>query len=68
MSTNIMKSKGKYFVVDSFQLAMALQYVSGQGFYKFDNEEHGKVYSFENTEKFQQARDDLWKLKVKYSN
>jgi hypothetical protein len=35
---------------------------------KFDNKEHGKVYSFVNDENFKNARNELWNLKVKYSN
>lgn len=58
---------GKYFVVDSFFLASALSYVTGQKYFKFDNEEHGKVYSFVNTKEFQEARNDLWNLKIKYT-
>lgn len=59
--------EGKYFVIDSFFLASALSYVTGQKYFKFDNEEHGKVYSFVNTKEFQDARNDLWKLKIKYT-
>lgn len=59
---------GKYFVVDSFFLASALSYVTGQKYMKFDNEKHGKVYSFVNDENFKNARNDLWNLKVKYAN
>lgn len=64
----MMNKEGKYFVVDSFQLACALMYVTGQKYYKFDNEEHGKVYSFINTKEFQEARNKLWELKSIYNN
>jgi hypothetical protein len=59
---------GKYFVVDSFMLACALSYCTGQKYYKFDNEDHGKVYSFINDENFQKARNELWNIKTKYNN
>jgi hypothetical protein len=61
-----MNSGGKYFNINNFEQAIAIAYITGQRYYKFDNETYGKVYSFENTEKFQQARKDLWELQKQY--
>lgn len=56
----------KYYTTDSKTLADALGYL-GFKYYKFDNEKYGKVYSFNNTKEFQDARDYLWALKCKFN-
>lgn len=56
----------KYYTTDSKTLAEALGYL-GFKYYKFDNEEHGKVYSFRNDERLKEARDYLWALKCKFN-
>ena len=56
----------KYYTTDSKTLADALGYL-GFKYYKFDNEEYGKVYSFKNDYKLQEARDYLWSLKCRFN-
>lgn len=47
----------KYYVVRDINFARVLKWICGQDYMVFDDKfnEGKKVYSFENTEKFQQA-------------
>lgn len=60
-----MKNKSKYFVLDSRTFADALNLL-GFSFYVFQNNDGKKVYSFENTEIFQEAYEELCALRKKY--
>lgn len=55
----------KYFVVSSINLAKALKFL-GFEYYVFDDIQTGKIYSFINTEKFQDAYKNLCELRNKY--
>lgn len=55
----------KYYAIKNKYLADGLQWITGQRYYIFDSfeEENSKVYSFENTEKFMKALNEMNKLK-----
>lgn len=58
----------KYFVLEDENFARALKLL-GFNFYRFNDREDGKlVFSFENTELFKDAYEELSKLKKKYKN
>lgn len=61
-----MENEKEYYVINSKTLAYALDYL-GFKYYKFNNPEHGRVYSFRNTKEFREARDYLWALKCRYN-
>lgn len=50
-------SNKKYYVVKDINFARVLKWICGQGYMVFDSKffEGEKVYSFENTEKLQEA-------------
>ena len=55
----------KYYIIKKKSLAEALNFLTGQRYYKWDNyNNEGKdVYSFEITDKFIKALNELTKLK-----
>lgn len=59
--------KNKYFVLDSRTFADALNLL-GFSFYVFQDDVGKKVYSFENTDLFQEAYKELCVLRKKYRN
>ena len=74
-SSNIVWRKGeynmekhKYYLVKSLKLAQAIQFIGGMKYFKFDDREDPsiKVYSFENTEKFQKILNELLSMQSKY--
>lgn len=59
--------KNKYFVLDSETFAKSLNLL-GFSFYVFKKDDNKKVYSFENTDLFQEAYKELSELRKKYRN
>lgn len=57
----------KYFVLDSKTFTEALNLL-GFSFYVFQKDDNKKVYSFENTNLFQEAYMELCELRKKYRN
>ena len=55
----------KYYIIRKNSLAEALNFLTGQRYYKWDNESNKNkdVYSFEITDRFMKALDGLTKLK-----
>ena len=54
----------KYYIDKKKSLAEAINFLTGQRYYKFVNRENNKdVYSFEDTEKLHKALNGLTKLK-----
>ena len=55
----------KYYAIKNKYLANGIQWLTGQRYYIFDDFENnnGKVYSFERTEKFFKALEEMNKLK-----
>lgn len=54
----------KYYIIKKKSLAEAINFLTGQRYYKFVNRENNKdVYSFEDTEKLHKALNGLTKLK-----
>ena len=60
-----MNKDRKYYIIRKKSLAEALNFLTGQRYYKWNNEnnECKDVYSFEITDKFIKALDGLTKLK-----
>ena len=54
----------KYFAIGEKTTAEALNYL-GFKYLKFTDEDN-VTYSFENTKEFQEARNELWQLRLKY--
>lgn len=59
--------KNKYFVLDSETFAKSLNLL-GFSFYVFKKDDNKKVYSFENTDLFQEAYMEICELRNKYRN
>jgi hypothetical protein len=59
------KNKSKYFVLDSRTFADALNLL-GFSFYVFQNNDGKKVYSFENSEIFQEGYQKLCALRKEF--
>ena len=61
-----MKNK-KYYIIRKKSLAEALNFLTGQRYYKWDDEKdkNKKIYSFEITDKFMNALHELTILKEK---
>jgi hypothetical protein len=59
--------KNKYFALDSETFAKSMNLL-GFSFYVFQNDDNKKVYSFENTDTFQEAYNELCALRKKYRN
>lgn len=59
--------KNKYFVLNSETLAKSMNLL-GFSFYVFQKDDNIKVYSFENTDIFQEAYTELCALRKKYRN
>lgn len=57
----------KYFSINQKSMADALVFL-GFNYYKFDDKQYGKVYSFINSEKLQQSIHELNKLKNMINN
>lgn len=57
--------KSEYFAVNDIALASSLSFL-GFRYFRYDDEQYGKVYSFKDTDKFREARQDLINLKNKY--
>lgn len=57
------KTTSKYYAIKSITLAHALQFVTGESFCKFNNEDGSLVYSFVRTDKFLNALDQLLTMK-----
>ena len=58
----------KYFALESKTMAQTMN-VLGFSFYTFDKTENiGKIYSFENSELFQEAYSEVCELREKYRN
>ena len=56
----------KYYIIKKKSLAEAINFLTGQRYYKFVNRENNKdVYSFEDTEKLHKALNGLTKLYMK---
>ena len=57
--------KKKYYIIKKRSLAEALNFLTGQRYYKWDNynNEEKDVYSFEITDKFIKALNELTRLK-----
>ena len=55
----------KYYIIKKKSLAEAINFLTGQRYYKWDNynNERKDVYSFEITDKFIKALNELTKLK-----
>jgi hypothetical protein len=63
-----MREERKYFILHSKSIAQALNFL-GFEFYVFsDRFSDGKIYSFENTDKFKEAYKELCELRNKYIN
>lgn len=62
--------KKKYYIIKKRSLAEALNFLTGQRYYKWDNEDNSskKVYSFEISDKFLEALHELTILKEKINN
>lgn len=58
-----MEKKSKYYAVKSLTLAHAIQFVTNESFYKFQNDDGSTVYSFVRTEKFMKSLAEILKLK-----
>ena len=59
--------KNKYFILESKTFANALNLL-GFYFYVFKKDDNKNIYSFENTELFQEAYMELCELRKKYRN
>lgn len=59
--------KKRYFVLDSKTFAEAMNLL-GFSFYVFQKDDNKKVYSFENTELFQEAYIKICELRKEYRN
>lgn len=59
--------KSKYWVLDSETFAKSMNLL-GFSFYVFQNDDNKRVYSFENTELFQEAYTEMCALRKKYRN
>ena len=59
--------KNKYFILESKTFANALNLL-GFSFYVFKKDDNKNIYSFENTELFQEAYMELCELRKKYRN
>lgn len=59
--------KNKYFILESKTFANALNLL-GFSFYTFKKDDNKNIYSFENTELFQEAYMELCELRKKYRN
>ncbi|MEO2601009.1 hypothetical protein [Clostridium butyricum] len=59
--------KKRYFVLDSKTFAEAMNLL-GFSFYVFQKDDNKKVYSFENTELFQEAYTKICELRKEYRN
>jgi hypothetical protein len=57
----------QYFSINQKSMADALVFL-GFNYYKFDDKQYGKIYSFVNSEKLQQSIHELNKLKNKINN
>ena len=55
----------KYYIIKKKSLAEAINFLTGQRYYKWDNESNKNkdVYSFEITDKFIKALNELTRLK-----
>ena len=55
----------KYYIIKKKSLAEAINFLTGQRYYKWDNynNEEKDIYSFEITDKFIKALNELTKLK-----
>ena len=55
----------KYYIIKKRSLAEAINFLTGQRYYKWDNynNEEKDVYSFEITDKFIKALNELTRLK-----
>ena len=62
-----MTMKNKYFALDSKTFADGMNLL-GFSFYVFQKDDNTKVYSFENTELFQEAYTEISALRKKYRN
>lgn len=61
-----MKNKSNYYAIRSGTLAHAIQFVSGESFYKYNDElDNSLIYSFKRTEKFKKAYSDLMNIRQK---
>ena len=58
--------KSKYYAINNEYQANSLNWL-GFSYMKFDDNKYGKIYSFENTDKFQEALKDLSRLRKKYN-
>lgn len=47
-----MNKNDKYFQSKSKTFALAIQYVTNQNYYKFQNDNNETIYSFETSEEF----------------
>lgn len=59
--------KSKYFVLESETFAKSLNLL-GFSFYVFQKDDNKKVYSFENTDLFQEAYIEICELRKKFRN
>jgi len=59
--------KNKYFVLESETFAKSLNLL-GFSFYVFQKDDNIKVYSFENSDLFQEAYTEMCALRKKYRN
>ena len=55
----------KYFVINEKSTAIAINYL-GFKYMQFTNNDGSTIYSFENSEQFQEARNKLWDLRMEY--
>lgn len=58
-----MKNNDKYMNTKSKTYAHAIQYVTNQNYYKFQNDKNETIYSFEVTEDFYEKINKLNKIK-----
>jgi len=52
-----------YYAIRNKALANAIHWLTGQRYYRYDDERGGNIYSFERTENFFKALDELNTLK-----
>ena len=55
----------KYFAINNKNQAITLNYL-GFKYMKFNDDNYGVIYSFENTNNFKDALNEIRKLKNKY--
>lgn len=55
----------KYFITKSFTYAIAIQYVTGLSYYKFQNNNNQTIYSFVVNDSFEDKIKELNKIRFR---